>query len=191
VDTLRVNNEPTAAAATCGLDKKATAGDTQLGGEDFDKIPERPVSVAEVAAYVFVKEPVLQPKANAKVAKAESRSTPGLAEEEFKGVAPAAKEKADVKTSEEGAFAINTEQLLAPVTEEAAVEADATSPLVKDELAAPAEGEAAQSGGGIAEFEGKDGAEAEVRAVPEAGVWKELEAARKEDSSEFCWQIAA
>jgi ribosomal protein L12E/L44/L45/RPP1/RPP2 len=128
VDTLRVNNEPTAAAAACGLDKKATAGDTQLGGEDFDKIPERPVSVAEVAAYVFVKElvaksipevrggaseePVLQPKENAKVAKAESRSTPGLAEEEFEGVVPAAKEKADVKTLEEGAFAVNTEHLL-------------------------------------------------------------------------------
>jgi hypothetical protein len=81
--------------------------------------------------------------------------------------------------------------LLAPVTEEAAVEADATSPLVKDELAAPAEGEVAQSGGRIAEFAGKDGAEAEVRAVPEAGVRKELEAARKEDPLEFCWQIAA
>jgi hypothetical protein len=67
-----------------------------------------------------------------------------------------------VKTPEEGALAVNKEQLLAPVAEEAAVEADATPLLAENELAAPAEGEAAQSGGGIAEFAGKDGEAEEV-----------------------------
>jgi hypothetical protein len=88
----------------------------------------------------------LQPKANAKVvkvAKAKIRSTPSLAEEEFEGVAPAAKEKADVKMPKEGALAMNKEQLLAPVAEEATVEADAIPPLAENELAAPAQGEAA------------------------------------------------
>jgi hypothetical protein len=58
-----------------------------------------------------------------------------------KGVAPAAKEKADVKTQEEGALSVNEKQLLAPVAEEAAVEADATPPIAENELAAPAEDE--------------------------------------------------
>ncbi|CAI0420940.1 unnamed protein product [Linum tenue] len=36
LNVLRIINEPTAAAIAYGLDKKATAGDTHLGGEDFD-----------------------------------------------------------------------------------------------------------------------------------------------------------
>ncbi|CAN1769789.1 Heat shock cognate 70 kDa protein [Linum perenne] len=36
LNVMRIINEPTAAAIAYGLDKKATAGDTHLGGEDFD-----------------------------------------------------------------------------------------------------------------------------------------------------------
>jgi hypothetical protein len=54
VNALRVINKPTAAAIAYGLDKKATVGDMHLGGEDFDKIPERPVSVAGGASYSLV-----------------------------------------------------------------------------------------------------------------------------------------
>ncbi|CAI0379075.1 unnamed protein product, partial [Linum tenue] len=36
LNVLRIINEPTAASIAYGLDKKATAGDTHLGGEDFD-----------------------------------------------------------------------------------------------------------------------------------------------------------
>ncbi|CAI9582867.1 unnamed protein product [Staurois parvus] len=36
LNVLRIINEPTAAAIAYGLDKKSTAGDTHLGGEDFD-----------------------------------------------------------------------------------------------------------------------------------------------------------
>jgi hypothetical protein len=68
----------------------------------------------------------VKPKANTevmKVAKAKTPSTLGLAEEEFEGVAPAAKEKADVKTQEDGALSVNEQQLLAPVAEAKAAEA--------------------------------------------------------------------
>ncbi|CAI0404458.1 unnamed protein product [Linum tenue] len=36
LNVLRIINEPTAVAIAYGLDKKATAGDTHLGGEDVD-----------------------------------------------------------------------------------------------------------------------------------------------------------
>nr|CAI5844321.1 unnamed protein product [Callosobruchus analis] len=37
LNVMRIINEPTAAAIAYGLDKKATNGDTHLGGEDFDQ----------------------------------------------------------------------------------------------------------------------------------------------------------
>jgi hypothetical protein len=68
-----------------------------------------------------------------KVAKAKTPSAPGLVEEEFEGVAPAATEKADVKTQEEGALSVNEQQLLAPVAKAKAAEASELEADVKVE----------------------------------------------------------
>jgi hypothetical protein len=68
-----------------------------------------------------------------KVAKAKTPSAPGLVEEEFEGVAPAATEKANVKTQEEGALSVNEQQLLAPVVKAKAAEASELESVVKSE----------------------------------------------------------